>query len=199
MIESIKRYANWLHLQWPAGKIERLPVVGDLGKTSMPGVSIVGDLSGVPLLKMAIDTGVKAVSSLQAHQDPERYDVAILGGGVAGIAAAIACQEKGLRFTVIEAADLFNTIANFPKGKPIYTYPSEMKPEGNFQVSGSNREELLAELREQAEAAAISHTQDYATHIERRDGQLQVLLKTVILWPAIMSLWQLGAVVTFAA
>ena len=175
MIQAIKRYADWLHLQWPAGKVERLPVVAADGSTNMQGVSIVGDLSGIPL-KMAIDTGAKAIDQLQPHND-EAYDVAIIGGGVAGIAAAIAAQEKGLRFTVIEAADIFNTIANFPKGKPIFTYPSDMTPQGSLQVNGTNREELLAELREQAEAADIHHTQAYATHIERKDGQLSVELK----------------------
>jgi len=47
---SLNNYARWLHLQWPGGTIERLPVVNEDGSCSVPGVYVIGDLTGVPLL-----------------------------------------------------------------------------------------------------------------------------------------------------
>ena len=49
----IAKYYQWLHGKWPAGKVEKLPIVGEQGSTNVSGVRIVGDLSGVPLLKFA--------------------------------------------------------------------------------------------------------------------------------------------------
>ena len=39
-------------------------------------------------------------------------------------------KKAGLRFSVFEAAQAFSTIQNFPKGKPIFTYPTDMTPGG---------------------------------------------------------------------
>ena len=38
----LARYTHWLHTQWPAGTVETLPVSGEDGATSVPGVRIVG-------------------------------------------------------------------------------------------------------------------------------------------------------------
>ena len=58
----IGRYTHWLHTRWPAGTVEKLPDIRDDGTTAVPGVRIVGDLTGVPLLKFSSDSGAKAHS-----------------------------------------------------------------------------------------------------------------------------------------
>jgi len=123
----LSRYTRWLHTGWPAGTVEKLPDRDEQGRTAIPGVRIVGDLSGVPLLKFAADSGARAIqaiiseSGFQASADDEKMlDVAIIGGGVAGIAAAIETKKHNLRFAVFEATRSFATIADFPKGKPIF-------------------------------------------------------------------------------
>ena len=60
----IGRYTRWLHTRWPAGTVESLPESGPGGVTRIPGVTIVGDLTGIPLLKFALDTGAKAVGAV---------------------------------------------------------------------------------------------------------------------------------------
>ena len=57
----IERYTKWLHTQWPAGTVEKLPVSGPDGVTAQPGVRIAGDLTGIPLLKFSSHTGAEAV------------------------------------------------------------------------------------------------------------------------------------------
>jgi NosR/NirI family nitrous oxide reductase transcriptional regulator len=169
-------YTHWLHTRWPAGAPEPLPAADEHGRTSIPGVYIVGDLTGIPLLKFALDSGARAAAAVVAdfgepgkqRRSPERQgtrargasaddplDLAIVGGGVAGIAAAVVARRAGLNLAVFEAAAPFSTIANFPKAKPIYTYPTEMRPAGDLQVSGDVKEALLEELEAQRRAAGI--------------------------------------------
>jgi NADPH-dependent 2,4-dienoyl-CoA reductase/sulfur reductase-like enzyme len=64
MIGLLKKYANWLHLQWPDGEVEKLPRVDDRYRTNRDGVYVVGDLAGVPLLKFSLHSGVKAVRDI---------------------------------------------------------------------------------------------------------------------------------------
>jgi thioredoxin reductase/ferredoxin len=64
MTALLARYVHWLHLSWPAGRVEPLPVVGADGATRVPGLYVCGDLAGVPLLKFALDSGVRAVRAI---------------------------------------------------------------------------------------------------------------------------------------
>src|SRR6266404_7326063 len=132
MAGLIERYTKWLHTQWPAGTVEKLPVSGPEGITAKPGVRIVGDLTGIPLLKFSSHTGAEAVRAILKDEGGRRrdergsLDLAIIGAGVAGISAAIEAKKEGLNFAIFEATEIFSTVVNFPKAKPIYTYPTEM-------------------------------------------------------------------------
>jgi pyruvate/2-oxoglutarate dehydrogenase complex dihydrolipoamide dehydrogenase (E3) component len=111
MLSLLKRYAHWLHLQWPGGEVEILPRVDDDFRTNVDGVYVVGDLAGVPLLKFSVDGGVQAVRDILEREQPPvepddeqgPYDVVILGAGASGMAAASEARDKGLSFTVLEA------------------------------------------------------------------------------------------------
>lgn len=69
MPNIIARYTNWLHTRWPAGGVEKGPNVNDDGSTNVKGVRVVGDLTGVPLLKFSADTGAKAVLGILEESD----------------------------------------------------------------------------------------------------------------------------------
>jgi NosR/NirI family nitrous oxide reductase transcriptional regulator len=163
MAGIIERYTKWLHAQWPAGTVEKLPVSGPEGVTGQSGVRIVGDLTGIPLLKFSSDTGARAVRAILrepdfakgGERDPAVLDLAIIGAGVAGISAAIEAKRAGLNFAVFEATEIFSTVINFPKAKPIYTYPTEMKLEGGLQFTADVKEALLEEMEAQRKAAGI--------------------------------------------
>jgi thioredoxin reductase/Fe-S-cluster-containing hydrogenase component 2 len=176
MFGLLRQYADWLHLQWPAGEVERLPRVDDQFRTNVDGVYVVGDLAGVPLLKFSVDGGVRAVrdivdrngASVTPDDEQGSYDVAILGAGAAGMAAAREARRQDLSFCVLEARRRFATIRDFQKGKPIYTYPNDMTPAGDLQVSATVKEALVEELEAQtddipvryAEAHRIDETAD---------------------------------------
>lgn len=178
----LARYTHWLHTMWPAGTVEKLPVVGPDGSTNVPGVYIVGDLGGIPLLKLSADAGARVVGRIagdlaktsRAPGGDDLLDLVIIGGGVAGYAAALEARKAALRFELVEAAEPFSTIVNFLKGKPIYTYPSGMTPAGDLQFHAKVKEELLDELR--AQTAGITPIIDRASHVSRRSGVLEVHL-----------------------
>jgi NosR/NirI family nitrous oxide reductase transcriptional regulator len=180
MAGILSRYTKWLHTQWPAGTVEKLPLSGPNGVTALPGVRIVGDLTGIPLLKFSSHTGAEAVRGIlkeTGKPKPEsgQIDLAIIGAGVAGISAAIEAKKAGLKFAVFEATEIFSTVVNFPKAKPIYTYPSEMKLEGGLQFSAEVKEALVEEMEAQRRAAGIEVTPARVERIESR-GRDQVVL-----------------------
>ncbi|MBK7974712.1 MAG: NAD(P)-binding domain-containing protein [Deltaproteobacteria bacterium] len=184
----LARYARWLHTGWPAGTVEPLPEAAPDGTTAVPGLRIVGDLTGIPLLKLAADSGARAVRAIAAEPDfavrrdggdghggaaaTDVLDLAIVGAGVAGISAALEAKKAGLRFEVLEAARPFQTLHDFPKAKPIFTYPSELVPAGSLELGADVKERLLEELEEQRRAAGIEPRTIRIERVERRDELL---------------------------
>ena len=185
MLNLIKRYTRWLHTRWPAGAVEKLPESGELGVTNIPGVRIVGDLTGIPLLKFSSKTGAEAVRAILTEPDfrkgertsdaEEVLDLAIIGGGVSGISAAIEARRAGLHFRIFESTQTFSTVANFPKEKPIYTYPTELKLDGGLQFTTDIKEALLEEMERQRKAAGIEVSEARIERIESR-GSKEILL-----------------------
>jgi NosR/NirI family nitrous oxide reductase transcriptional regulator len=175
-------FYDWLHGRWPAGTVEALPEVAADGTTRIPGLRVVGDLTGVPLLKFAADSGARAVQAILAEPDftarrgktPGVVDVAILGAGVSGLAAALEAKKAGLEVAWLEARAPFATIADFPLKKPIYTYPNDFAPAGDVSLEAVSREGLLADLEAQRAAAGLVPTVARVSHVEHRVGLLVV-------------------------
>ncbi len=176
----ITRYARWLHTQWPAGTVEPFPVVGDDGSTKIPGLHVVGDLTGVPLLKFSLDSGARVVQRIARDPALARgsggpaLDLLIIGAGVSGMAAAVEARARGLRFEVLEASARFFTLVDFPARKPIYTYPRDMRPAGSLQVSAGVKEALIDELAGQIDRAGIGVTPARAIRVTREGDGLRV-------------------------
>ncbi len=182
MRNLVRRYYQWLHGRWPAGVVERLPDVREDGSTNVPGVYVVGDLTGIPLLKFSSDTGARAVQTIasdRAFQGARQrggdgvLDLAIIGAGVSGMAAALEARKQGLAFEILEASEPFSTVVNFPKAKPIYTYPTDMRPAGDLQLTATVKEPLVEELRQQTHA--IRPRMSRVERVER-EGELLALV-----------------------
>jgi len=180
----LARYAHWLHERWPAGQVEPLPLVDENGMSTIAGLYIVGDLTGVPLLKFSADTGARAVRHITADADFQRarqqddrdaLDLAIIGAGVSGMAAALEARQAGLSFAIAEANEPFSTLINFPKGKPIYTYPTAMEPTGNLRFRAEVREALIEELREQTLSGDIEPLPVHIEHVAQREGLFELV------------------------
>ncbi|MCH7549429.1 MAG: NAD(P)-binding domain-containing protein [Candidatus Krumholzibacteriota bacterium] len=179
----IRRYLHWLHTRWPAGHVEKLPVTDDDGRTNVRGLYVVGDLRGIPLLKFATDSGARVIRTI--HSDPslrsgggnkDIVDVAIIGAGVAGMAAALEARTVGLSFRIFEASEPFSTIVNFPARKPIFTYPKEMTPAGDLHVNADIKEALVRELEAQTLDAGIVPENAHVESISRDGNAFELVI-----------------------
>jgi NosR/NirI family transcriptional regulator, nitrous oxide reductase regulator len=174
------RYYKWLHGQWPAGPIERMPVIDEHFESSVSGVYIIGDLTGVPLLKFAADSASRVVNRITKHHvksaDSKILDVLIIGAGVSGISASIEAQKAGLTYQIVESNRPLSTIENFPAGKPIFTYPEQMTPSGGLLIEGLTRETLLENLERQASSLQVQPIRATAQSIERTPSGLATRL-----------------------
>ena len=177
-------YYQWLHGKWPAGRVEKSPEVNDDGTCNVPGIRVVGDLTGVPLLKFSADTGARAVEAILAESnfekgaaDDETLDLAIIGAGVSGISAAIEAKKAGLNFKIYESAESFSTIKNFPRKKPIYAYPTDMVPAGEMRFKSEVKEALLEELDVQQQQHGIETTKAAIQKLSRSGGLIHLHVK----------------------
>ncbi len=180
LFKPISAYTRWLHTRWPAGTVEKLPEVYEDGTTPVDGVRVTGDLTGIPLLKFSSHTGARAVQAILAEPnftsgkstDSELLDIAIIGAGVSGIAAAMEAKVAGLNYKVFEASQIFSTVVNFPKAKPIYTYPTDMTPAGQLQFKATVKETLLEEMEAQRNQTGVEVTFSHIERIERKGSEL---------------------------
>jgi thioredoxin reductase/ferredoxin len=178
---AVARYTRWLHTRWPAGHVERLPELRDDLRSSLPGVYVVGDLTGIPLLKFSADTAARAVRTIAAdpafaaerQRKPDGVrDLVIVGGGVGGMSAALEAARLGLDHVIFESKRRFQTIADFPRGKPIYTYPTDFEPSGELSFRADVKEDLLEELH--AQTADVEVHEAHVGSLRRRGGLLEV-------------------------
>ncbi len=111
-------------------------------QTNVPGCFIIGDVSGVPLIKNAVKEGAEVIASITAElksapaEAKAQYDVAIIGVGPGGASAAAAAQEAGLRYVAIEQDKTLSTIDLYPKGKYIFFKPDTKDWFGGIPVAG---------------------------------------------------------------
>ncbi len=127
----------------------RRPVLGKGNESNVKGLHIIGDLAGAPVIKLAMAQGVEIIDYIAALPESaappgdDVLDVLIVGAGAAGLNAALAAQERGMRYVVLEKAEIASTIENFPEGKWIYAEPDSHPPKGKLWLDGARKEELV--------------------------------------------------------
>ena len=77
----------------------------------------------------------------------EPLDLLIIGAGPAGLSAAYAASQEGLRYLVLEKGTIADTIRKYPVGRTLFSTPNELEMhEGALKPGGEKptREELLS-------------------------------------------------------
>ena len=127
--------------------VRELPDIDGDNQSNIRGLYVVGDLADAPIIKVALRQGYEVaqhvVGGLKGTAPEGVLDVIVVGAGPAGIGAALALNDAGSRFVIIERERPFATIQNFPKGKLIFSEPREMMSPGNFWFEDATKEDLV--------------------------------------------------------
>jgi putative YpdA family bacillithiol system oxidoreductase len=135
------------------GELENDPTMPRItaeNESIVPGVFVIGELGGVPLIRNAIAHGKAVIATIAARladagpAPPEAHDVLIVGLGPAGLSASLAAQEAGLRYIAIEQGALGGTVSNYPRQKVVLTRSVELPLLGDVLEHEVSKENLLA-------------------------------------------------------
>ncbi len=128
-----------------AKDVRSLPVPtrdGATFETNVSGCYLIGDVSGVPLIKNAVKEGAEVIKHIAAElkgaapEPKAAYDVAIIGIGPGGASAAATASAANLRYLGIEQGSILSTIVRYPKGKYIFFKPDTNDWNGGISVAG---------------------------------------------------------------
>ena len=184
-----KRYFNWLQKDTPTGEVERYPEIDENGETSVKGIYIIGDLTGIPLLRLAAESGKEIITRLAGDEEYKKqiannnddsiFDLIIIGAGPAGMAAGLEAIKQGMDFKIIESAQKFNTIINFPKAKPIFAEPVEFQQQSSLKINDGTKESLLEDLEAQTRDADLPVASSVMVEkIEKKKDHFELVTKT---------------------
>ena len=132
------------------------PATDDLESRDVPGLFLAGDLTGLPLIKNAINQGVHAIDRIAERARARKgLDVVIVGAGPAGLSAALRAKERGLAYVVVEQATVAASIKSFPREKIVHDPPLDLPVEGALWLAQATKEELLAQWTRIVRAQAL--------------------------------------------
>jgi thioredoxin reductase/Pyruvate/2-oxoacid:ferredoxin oxidoreductase delta subunit len=157
-----------------------LPEVDPHFQSSRPGVYVVGELGGMGLIRNAVRQGLECVEHLA--EDPARasggaVDVAIVGAGPAGLAAALGAKQAGLTYRLLEQSTLGGTVAHYPRHKVVMTEPVELPYFGKLGTKRRiSKEELLAAFQKVVAKGGLAVEEGVrVTGLEGEDGAFEVV------------------------
>ena len=158
-----------------------LPMVDEYFESSRRGVHIVGELGGMGLIKNALTQGLQVSGRLgqttpRGNTSKGEVDVAIVGGGPAGLATALGLKHAGRTFRVLEQGSLGGTVANYPRQKVVMTEPVEIPFYGKIKKKQISKEELLGVWKSVLAKAQVKVDEGITVQtIEGEDGQFRVV------------------------
>lgn len=116
-------------------------------ESNVPGIFIAGELGGMGLIGNAITQGYQAMESIEKKYKSikgNEYDIAIIGCGPAGFCATLFAKEKNMKYVTIEQDSMGGTVANFPRGKIVMTFPVKLPIHGQVQFRETTKEIVMA-------------------------------------------------------
>ena len=155
--------------------LDRPAVDEHLESADVPGLFLAGDLTGLPLIKNAINQGVRAIDRIAATlpkkaKRASEVDVLVIGAGPAGLSAALRAQERGLSCVVLEQATVAASVKSFPRDKIVYDPPLDLPVEGELWLKEATKEELVAQWTRIVRARAVDVREGRCVTAIQRDA-----------------------------
>ena len=154
-----------------------VPRASSAFETTVPGLYVAGEVTGLALIHNAVAQGVQVAASALADSGPAGGDVdlVIVGAGPAGIAAALEAHRRGARCVVFEKGGFGGAMRAYPRQKVVMTAPLDLPGIGKVVLRRTTKEALL-ELFEsvvtRARLPIVEHAE--VTSITRGHGGLRV-------------------------
>jgi thioredoxin reductase/polyferredoxin len=158
----------------------RRPAVDSNFESNVRGLYVIGDLTGAPVVKLAMEQGSTVAEQIALLPDAKAtvagaYDIIVAGAGASGLNAALVAQEKGLRVLVLEKSRIANTIEDFPEGKWVYAEPDARPVKGKLWLDGARKEDLLSRWHAIIRDHGLDvRTEEGVTSIQQSDGHFEV-------------------------
>src|SRR5262245_3132317 len=153
--------------------------------TSVPGIYLIGDVSGVPLIKEALNGGgagidyvVEDIKEMGRNGNAD-YDVAIVGIGPAGLSAAALAAQRGLKYVAIEQDQVVATIQQtYQAGKYIYYNPVDQPVKGGIELDGAGaiKEQMLGSWMDTVRSNGVVINEFEGCKDVKRDGDVFVVV-----------------------
>lgn len=160
---------------------EQIPETDLEGHTNLPGLFLVGEATGTALIKLAINTGRKAVEvaaqEIAASRTPTGpLDVIVVGAGPAGLSAALTAKELDLRFEVFDKGHFATTINSYPRHKVVMAEPAHIPLYGKLWLKDTTKEELIGHWKEIIEKTGLQiRSHEPVEDVQRQaDGTFEV-------------------------
>ena len=148
--------------------------------TNVAGIYLIGDVSGVPLIKNAINEGGAVVDyvvedlQVVGRAAAGDYDVAIVGLGPAGLSAAVIAQQRGLKYVALDQEQVLATIQQtYQAGKYVYFNPVDKPAQGGIKLEGQGavKETMIASWLETAHSCGVAiNENESCKSITQEDG-----------------------------
>ncbi len=141
-----------------------VPLMDEWFETSVPGMFVAGELTGMALVKNAVAHGRTVVDRIaqraagaRAQGTGDIYDIAVVGAGPAGLTAAAFAKERGLSSVLLEQeGDLGGTVLHYPRRKLVLVQALEIPFLGTLREGEYAKEDLLETFQDLMRRASLN-------------------------------------------
>jgi thioredoxin reductase (NADPH) len=123
-----------------------LPRLTPSFETSQPGIFVIGELSGIGLIRNAVEQGRQAAATIARSARrgrPGEHDAIVVGAGPAGIGAAVSLLAHGLSVQIVDQDRYGGAITHYPRAKVVMTGSFELPGYGSVRRKTMTKEQLL--------------------------------------------------------
>ncbi len=167
---------------------EILPIVDGNYQSNVKGIYVIGDVTGLPLVKVAANHGVEVVEKMarkgafkHSQEEDGRLDVGIVGAGPAGLSAAVELEQRGHSYVVLERAVAANTVHSFPPGKHIYSEPRFLKNRSALPAEGDLvKDNFLSAVNDLVASRGLKVKEGIEVSQVRKEGDSRFQVETKV-------------------